>query len=72
MKVCRSGFMRWRIRDGPCGSHHEEARAEKCDISASETDEVGDAWVSLLWCGGGGGGEGLCGCGCGGCVLAVE
>lgn len=33
--------MRCRIRDGPWGSHHEEARAEKCDISVAETEDVG-------------------------------
>jgi hypothetical protein len=29
MKSWRSGFMRWRRREEPCGSHHEEARREK-------------------------------------------
>lgn len=43
MKVWRSGFMRCRIREGPWGSHHEEARAEKCDISLSVTVEAGGA-----------------------------
>lgn len=41
MNVWRSGFMRCRARDGPWGSHHEEARAEKCDISVAETVDVG-------------------------------
>lgn len=39
--MCRRGFIRCRIREGPWGSHHEEARAEKCDISVSETVEFG-------------------------------
>jgi hypothetical protein len=43
MKSCRSGFIRCRGRDGPCGSHQEEARAEKWEISVSFTEEeVGD------------------------------
>ena len=29
MKSWRSGFMRWRSREEPCESHHEEARREK-------------------------------------------
>jgi hypothetical protein len=37
------------MREGPSGSHHDEARAEKCDISVSETDDFG-----------GGGGEDAC------------
>ena len=42
--------MRWRGRDGPCGSHQEEARAEKWEISVSlteeeeEEDDVGWLW----------------------------
>jgi len=35
------------MREGPSGSHHDEARAEKWDISVSETDDFG----------GGGGGD---------------
>ena len=34
--------MRWRRREEPCGSHHEEARREKCDTSVWETEEVGE------------------------------
>ena len=41
IKVWRRGFMRCRIRDGPWGSHQEEARAEKWDISVSETVDAG-------------------------------
>lgn len=40
MNSCRSGFIRWRIRDGPIGSHHELARDEKCETSSAETDDV--------------------------------
>ena len=36
------------MREGPSGSHHDEARAEKWDISVSETDDFG------------GGGEDVC------------
>ena len=31
--------MRCRRRDGPCGSHHVDARALKCEISFWSTDE---------------------------------
>ena len=41
MKSCRRGFMRCRIREGPCGSHHVLAREAKCVSSAEETEEVG-------------------------------
>lgn len=47
MNVCRCGFIRWRTREEPCGSHHVEARALKCDISEALTE--GDS----EWCGGG-------------------
>lgn len=40
MNSWRSGFIRWRIRDGPIGSHQELARAEKCETSSAETDDV--------------------------------
>lgn len=33
MKVWRRGFMRWRRREGPWGSHHDDARAEKWETS---------------------------------------
>ena len=33
--------MRWRIREGPWGSHHDEARAEKWDTSVDEMEEGG-------------------------------
>jgi hypothetical protein len=39
MKSCRRGFMRWRSRDGPCGSHHDDARELKCDTSVGSTVE---------------------------------
>ncbi len=39
MKSWRRGFMRWRGREGPWGSHQEEARAEKCEISVALTEE---------------------------------
>lgn len=38
MKVWRCGFMRWRTREEPWGSHHVEARALKCDISEALTE----------------------------------
>lgn len=41
MKSCLTGFIRCRRRDGPCGSHHVEARALKWEISAGETVEEG-------------------------------
>jgi len=31
--------MRWRSREGPRGSHHDEARAAKWESSEAETDE---------------------------------
>lgn len=39
MKSCRKGFMRWRMREGPWGSHQEEARALKWATSEALTDE---------------------------------
>lgn len=41
MKSWRRGFMRCRRREGPCGSHHEAARREKCETSVADTEEVG-------------------------------
>lgn len=35
--------MRWRRREEPCGSHHEDARAEKWESSVAETEELGFA-----------------------------
>jgi hypothetical protein len=46
MKVWRSGFMRCSRREGPCGSHHDDARALKCDTSVGSTVELGVG----LWC----------------------
>ena len=40
MKSWRRGFMRWRRREEPCGSHHEDARAEKWDSSVAETEDL--------------------------------
>ena len=40
MKSWRRGFMRWRMREEPCGSHHEDARAEKWDSSVAETEDL--------------------------------
>lgn len=45
MKVWRSGFMRWRRRDGPWGSHQVDARALKCETSVGSTDDFGGGWV---------------------------
>lgn len=39
MKSWRSGFIRCRIREGPCGSHQVLARDAKCLSSAEETEE---------------------------------
>lgn len=55
MNVWRSGFMRWRRRDGPCGSHHEEARAPKWDTSEGSTVDCEERWEVLVvrrraWC----------------------
>lgn len=55
MKSWRWGFMRWRGREGPWGSHQEEAREEKWEISVSLTLEA----VVVLW-GRHGGGFGCC------------
>lgn len=40
MKSWRRGFIRWRRREEPCGSHHVEARALKWNTSAGLTEEV--------------------------------
>jgi len=48
MKSWRSGFMRWRRREGPWGSHHDDASALKCDTSVGSTVEV-ELGVGL-WC----------------------
>jgi hypothetical protein len=37
----RRGFIRWRSRDGPWGSHHVEARREKWETSVEETEDEG-------------------------------
>jgi hypothetical protein len=46
MKSCRRGFMRWRSRDGPWGSHHDDASALKCNTSVGSTVEFEEG----LWC----------------------
>lgn len=40
MKSWRSGFMRWRRREEPWGSHHVDARALKWEISVGLTEEL--------------------------------
>jgi len=40
MKRWRRGFMRWRRRDGPCGSHQLEASALKWETSVGSTEEA--------------------------------
>lgn len=45
IKSCRSGFIRWRGRDGPTGSHQLLARAEKCESSSADTDE--EEWFRM-------------------------
>lgn len=42
MKSWRSGFMRCRSREEPCGSHHEDASALKCETSVGSTVELGE------------------------------
>ena len=42
MKSCLRGFMRWRSREGPWGSHQLEAKALKWETSVEETDELED------------------------------
>lgn len=44
MKIWRRGFIRCRRREGPWGSHHEEARREKWESSVGETED----WAGLL------------------------
>jgi hypothetical protein len=41
MNSWRRGFIRWRSREGPWGSHHDDARALKCDTSVGSTVELG-------------------------------
>jgi len=40
--------MRWRRREGPWGSHHDDASALKCDTSVGSTVEV--VLGVGLWC----------------------
>lgn len=49
MNSWRRGFIRWRIREGPIGSHQELARLEKWDSSSAETEEVECARVGCVW-----------------------
>jgi hypothetical protein len=48
MKVWRIGFMRWRRRDGPWGSHQLLARALKWETSVGSTEEV-EEWRRETW-----------------------
>lgn len=48
INVCRSGFMRWRRREGPWGSHQLEARALKCVTSVGSTEDLGGAEAEAL------------------------
>ena len=50
MKSWRSGFIRCSRREEPCGSHHEDARAEKWDSSVAETEDLEvEVEVNLGW-----------------------
>jgi len=40
MKRWRRGFIRWRRREGPCGSHQLEARALKWETSVGSTEDA--------------------------------
>lgn len=40
MKSWRNGFMRCSSRDEPCGSHHVDARALKCETSSGDTEDA--------------------------------
>lgn len=42
MKECRRGFMRCRRREGPWGSHQEDARELKWDISVGSIEVFGE------------------------------
>lgn len=48
MKSWRRGFIRCSKREEPCGSHHDEARALKCDTSVGSTVELDEG--EGLWC----------------------
>jgi len=51
MKSWRSGFIKCRSLDGPWGSHHDEARREKCNTSEAETEEGdGEAGAAVERC----------------------
>ena len=50
MKSWRRGFIKCRRREEPWGSHHEEARALKCEISEGLTeDEDSDEYEARDW-----------------------
>ena len=50
MKSWRSGFIRWRRRLDPWGSHQSEANVLKCETSDALTELVGAAgWASVAW-----------------------
>jgi hypothetical protein len=44
MNSWRIGFIKWRTREGPIGSHQELAREEKWETSDAETEEVEVEW----------------------------
>jgi hypothetical protein len=43
--------MRWRSREGPWGSHHDDARALKCVTSVGSTEDFevlcGEEWADV-------------------------
>lgn len=41
--------MRWRSRDGPWGSHHDDARFVKCVTSKALTEELLPLGPVVLW-----------------------
>lgn len=54
IKSCRRGFMRCSNLLEPCGSHHDDASALKCETSVSLTElcgDVGDAPGCAYRCG---------------------
>ena len=45
----RSGFIRCKSRDGPCGSHHDEARLAKWESSVGSTVEFAGSEGVSCW-----------------------
>lgn len=62
MNSWRRGFIRWRIREGPIGSHQELARPEKWESSSAETEVCVRVWDRLRVWGGWNGVERLVSC----------